>query len=373
MLERLRRGDAPRIDVAIVGAVALASIATGLAAMVTGPAVEVTAAAATIQLASSFTGAVLGFGLLAAAWGMRRGYRLAYLVAAALVALEAVHGVVHAHPVSIPLVALSVAGFVVLVRTGRAFTRSISLTETQIGAAVAVVAFVGYGTVGAYVLRAEFAAVDGVVDALYFTLVTASTVGFGDVHPVGDGARLFTISLVALGPATVAAAIGTVVAPALEARLSRTGRRVARAGSDAGDSRDGRVVVLGDRDPGTVAVDALADRTSLAVVTADEAWARDLDARGVETLAGAPTDDDALERADLASATAAVVATDGETAPYAVLAARRVAPAGYVVALAPAGRAGDLEAVGADVAVDPREALASATAGAVLGGETERG
>lgn len=36
-------------------------------------------------------------------------------------------------------------------------------------------------------------------DALFMTVITLSTVGFGETHPLGRGGRLFTISLIAMG------------------------------------------------------------------------------------------------------------------------------------------------------------------------------
>jgi voltage-gated potassium channel len=40
-----------------------------------------------------------------------------------------------------------------------------------------------------------------VVDALYFSVITLTTIGFGDVVPTSDGAKLFTVvySLVGIG------------------------------------------------------------------------------------------------------------------------------------------------------------------------------
>lgn len=37
------------------------------------------------------------------------------------------------------------------------------------------------------------------IDALYFTVVTLATVGYGDLHPSSDGSRLFTIFFILIG------------------------------------------------------------------------------------------------------------------------------------------------------------------------------
>jgi voltage-gated potassium channel len=44
-----------------------------------------------------------------------------------------------------------------------------------------------------------------VVDALYFSVVTLATVGYGDLHPTTEAARLFTIAYILTGIGILAA------------------------------------------------------------------------------------------------------------------------------------------------------------------------
>ena len=376
MLDRLRaRGRRPGAHVAVwlVVAVALASIATGISAIITEPTLEGEGVVGIVQAVAEFSGTIVGFALLVAAWGMRRGYRLAYLSAAVLVVLEAVHGVAHSRALSIPLVVLSLVGFVVLALTSPRFTRSLPIESTQVGALLAVVGVVAYGTAGAYALRAEFDGVTTLVDALYFTLVTASTVGYGDVHAVSTGARLFVISLVILGPTAVGVVVGSLVGPALQDRLARPGRRLAADGGRStiaersGESE--RIVVLGFDELTVPVLAALAARSSpFLVVTPDADRAAWLEAHGVAVVCGDPTDERTLEAAALERATAVVVATADEAATaHWTLAVRTLEPAVPLVALAPGGRVGALERLGADVAIDPRNPLGSVVVDALLG------
>ncbi len=370
MFDRVRqRRPSVRVAVWLVVAIALTSIATGVVAIVTEPALRAAGVWGTVQSIVEFSGTVVGFALLVTAWGMRRGYRVAYVAAVVLVALEGVHGVAQSRLLSIPLVVLSVGGLVVLVLTSRRFTRSVSLESTQLGALLATVGVLCYGTAGSYALRGEFDGVESVVDAVYFTFVTASTVGYGDVHAAGDGARLFAISLAVLGPATVAIAAGSLAGPELEARLSRTGRRMA---ARERSRREERVVVLG-YDGTTVPVLAeLIDRAPVVVVTDDETQAPRLEDADVAVHRGDPTDEATLRDLDLADAAAVVAATGDEARTlYAVVAARDAEPEAYVVALAADGNVDALENVGADVAIDPWELLGTATVDAALGADDE--
>ncbi|MCU4973064.1 NAD-binding protein [Halobacteria archaeon AArc-m2/3/4] len=370
--DRLRPRPSGRAVVWLVAAIALVSIGTGVAAIVTEPTLGTTGTLGELQAVAEFSGTVVGFALLVTAWGMRRGYRLAYVAAAVLVFLSAAHGVVQSRLLSVPLVVVSVGGLVVLVFTSERFTRSSSLTldATQLGALIAIVGVFCYGTAGAYALRAEFTGVETVVDAVYFTLVTASTVGYGDVHPTNDGARLFAISLVILGPATVAVAVGSLFGPAIDRRLSRTGSRVADRPTD----RAARVVVLGYDETTARFVRALAANATILVVTPDDDVASRFERNrtgddDVAVLVGDPTDESTLEQADLETATAVLVATgDDAQNSYTVLAAREATDARLVV-VTEDGRTDALERAGADVAIDPDALLVDAVVGATLEGE----
>ena len=67
--------------------------------------------------------------------------------------------------------------------------------RVQIGLAalalVVVAGTVGYAALGF-----------GVLEALYQTVVTVSTVGYGFPHPIGDGVKVFTIVLILVGVGT---------------------------------------------------------------------------------------------------------------------------------------------------------------------------
>jgi len=62
------------------------------------------------------------------------------------------------------------------------------------------------------------------VDAFYFSVVAATTVGFGDLSPSTDGSKLFTVAYIIIGVAVIAAY--------LDARFKKAAtRHAARSGS----------------------------------------------------------------------------------------------------------------------------------------------
>ncbi|WP_254761605.1 ion channel [Natrinema marinum] len=371
MLETFRpRRTSARVAVVIVTVIAFASIATGIGAILTQPALEAEGVLGDVQSIADFSGTIIGFALLVTAWGLRRGYRLAYVAAVVLVCLSAAHGIVHARVLSVPLVVLSAGGLVVLVATSKRFTRSSHLNATQIGALLSIVGVFCYGTAGAYALQNGFDGVETVVDAVYFTVVTASTVGYGDVHAKTEAARLFAISLVALGPATVAATAGSLFGPAIEAHLTKTGRRATEGrdrepdGAIGGEADDTRVVVLGTGKTIWPVVTALAGRTAVTVVTSENATTFP---DGVDVIGGEPTADGALERAALETGDAVLVGA-GAGDQHQLVAAVRSRTAARIVAIAGEESVDALERAGADAVVDPDAVLVEATLGALRTG-----
>ncbi|WP_199174718.1 NAD-binding protein [Halegenticoccus soli] len=357
-----------RTTVWLVIATGLASIATGIAAIATGAGVGPLGAVVPewIRNTAAFSGTVLGFFLLLAAYGLRRGFRVAAVAAAALALFSAAHGLAQSSPYSAPLVLLSVAAFVALLSNRGRFDRRLSLSQSQAAVLTAVVGVLAYGTVGSYAIRREFSGLETLFDAFYFTLVTASTVGYGDVTPQSEPARLFALSLVVLGPASLGVAVGTLFAPAIEGRLSDTLGRM----TDARLARlEDHVVVLGYDDPTKPVLEELADRTTFVVITPDEDRAARLSDRNVDVLTADPTDEETLERVQIGEAAAVVAATWNEAEDaLAVLTARQVSPEVRIVAVSVAGSADKLRRAGADVVIDPRAIFGRMTVDAALDG-----
>jgi hypothetical protein len=63
-------------------------------------------------------------------------------------------------------------------------------------------------------LTDQFDGIDNRVDALYFSVTVASTVGFGDIHPVGNAARLFTTAHMVFNLIYLGTALRVITGPA---------------------------------------------------------------------------------------------------------------------------------------------------------------
>ena len=85
------------------------------------------------------------------------------------------------------------------------------LTYTQIIVAISFILIFLYGVIGSYILRLQFVGINSWVDAIYFTVVTYSTVGYGDISPSTENARFFVMSMIFVGLGAFAAMLTFIV------------------------------------------------------------------------------------------------------------------------------------------------------------------
>ena len=77
---------------------------------------------------------------------------------------------------------------------------------------------VGVGTLGYHTIEDMI-----ILDALYMTITTLSTVGFGEVHPLSHRGRAFTIGLILFGVSAMAWAAESMLKALLEDHIHMPG------------------------------------------------------------------------------------------------------------------------------------------------------
>jgi voltage-gated potassium channel len=111
-----------------------------------------------------------------------------------------------------------------------AFSREVferrTIFASYLISALSIVAVLAYGIVGSVLLGAGFRPpIRDVFTAMYYTVVTLSTVGYGDIVPVTQQTRLFAITLRVVGIGIFATAIASALGPALAGQLGRLFRK----------------------------------------------------------------------------------------------------------------------------------------------------
>ncbi|MFB6130202.1 MAG: NAD-binding protein [Salinigranum sp.] len=355
-MARARGWLGARASVVIALAVAALSIATGVASIVAPTGAATTPLAAIlpelVTLTAGFSGTLTGFLMLASAFGLRRGFRSAWYATVVLLPVMAVQGLLQASDFAFPLVVLSLLALPVLLVNRRRFDRALDVTTTQLAAATALVGSQVYGTAGAYALRGQFSGIRSVTDAFYFTIVTGSTVGYGDITPQTEVARLFGVSVLLVSVSSFAVALGVLLAPAIEARLSKVLGQMTQSQLDL---LENHVLVLGYGDLTEPILESLDGQVQVLVVTPDAERERLLADRDVDALTADPGDEEPLRRAGIAEARAVVAATDDDAADaLAILTARQLNPDLRIVAAAnQRENVNKLKLAGADAVISP--------------------
>ena len=159
-------------------------------------------------------------------------------------------------------------------------------------------------------------------DALYMTVITISTVGYGEVKPLYQQGRLFTIVLIILGVGTALYLFATVTEVIIEGQLRDY--LGARGMLRRIHNLKNHVIVCGFGRFGRAVVEELArHRVPMVIIDTNPQSAEDLTRLDLPFLIGDALHDDVLEDAGIRSARALVAATASDADNvYITLAAR---------------------------------------------------
>lgn len=298
---------------------------------------------------------LIGGGMLTMGLALLWRSRLAWVIALLLAILGGVNTALTGHTHVHGLLTYFAITTIALIAAWRDFDRS-SLAASTLFAVTSVLMLLLYATFGSYYLGHEFRPpIHDLVTALYFAIVTMSTVGYGDIVPATAEARLFALSIMVLGVAVFATSLTAVIAPLVGQSLQRI---INRKGS--GMKRENHFVVIGNTPLAVNTWRELARRgrpvTRVLREPADEAQVK-----GADVVIGDPSMTDTLREAgaDKAEAVLAMMADDSENA-FCVLAVRELGgSARTVAAVNDARHLGRVKLVQPDVVIAPQ----------VLGGE----
>jgi len=172
------------------------------------------------------------------------------------------------------------------------------------------------------------------LDSLYMTIITLSTVGYGEVREIGSGGRVFTVLLIVFGLFTITYIVGlvaeTLVAGEIRSVLGR--RKVSKKIKSLRD----HYIICGYGRIGSIICKGLTRKAiPLMVIEKDEQVQEQLEEDEILYLQGDATHEETLLEAGIAKAKGlvSVVSSDAENV-YICLTARGLSPRLYILSRA---------------------------------------
>jgi voltage-gated potassium channel len=176
----------------------------------------------------------------------------------------------------------------------------------------------------------------GFIDVLYFTVVSLTTVGYGDITPISDGARLF--NAIVLTPIRIFLWV-LFLGTAYEISVLRLKFREERMMRELRERLDRHVIVCGYGSKGHAIVDELLAHghapEDIVVIDISEVALEQSARRGLVALRGDASQESLLTAAGVNRAAYVLVATDRDDAATLIcLTVRNIAPDVFLVASA---------------------------------------
>ena len=196
----------------------------------------------------------------------------------------------------------------------------------------------------------------GFLDALYMTVITISTVGYGEVAAMTGAAKLFSIILIFAGLSAVGYGVSSLVSYFFEGELKVAWRRKRMEGK-IGELTN-HYIVCGAGEVGRTVIKSLREHGSgFIVIEENEKRFAELEQTGILVILGNATHEDVLQKAGIERAKGIVCAldTDAENV-FTVLTARQMNESIYIVSKAVETTAHNkLRKAGANNTISPNE------------------
>ena len=222
-------------------------------------------------------------------------------------------------------------------------------TKTPVLAVILLIAIVLTGTVGYMVIEGWSA-----WDSLYMTIISLTTVGYREVHPMSRAGEAFTMFVLVGGVGTVLYSFTLIGARVIEGTLHNPWER--RRITYMLDQLESHFIVCGYGRIGSIIVDEFKrQRVPHVVIERDPVRLRTLHDAGHLVVEGDASSEEVLQKAGVARARGliAAVSTDAENV-YTILSARLMQPTLYIIGRAESDEsARKIKRAGADRVISP--------------------
>lgn len=163
-----------------------------------------------------------------------------------------------------------------------------------------------YGVIGSYIMRDQFNNIHSWLDAFYYTMETLTTVGYGDVLPITDNAKIFVCSLLILGVGSFVATVTMLFGPFFEKRVKGVVNFMNKL-----SNYQQHVIICGFNSLTLQTAKTLvAQNINVVFIVEEVELAKQIELQGFHSLVGDVTSQDTLERAQLSCARSIICGTD---------------------------------------------------------------
>ena len=211
-------------------------------------------------------------------------------------------------------------------------------------AGIAVIGTIGYTSIEGW----------DVVDSFYMTIITLTTVGYGEVRELSLAGRMFTVALLLVGVGMVFYGAATIAEARFEERIRQIfGRR--KLVKELDKLENHHIICGYGRIGSTVAGEYAKESLPHVIIESDESITSHLDQEGKLVILGDATRDETLIEAQVEKARSLVCAlpTDAENV-FVTLTARALNPNLFILSRAARESSiGKMEAAGANRVVSP--------------------
>jgi voltage-gated potassium channel len=263
---------------------------------------------------------VIGIFLIIMAIGMLLRSRLAWVIVILILAADLALSIANYSSTPRFLLVGNVILLIASLASYHSFQRS-SVAAGTLFAVTSIVLLLAYAIFGSYELGAEFKPpITDLATALYFSIVTMTTVGYGDITPQTIEAKLFVVSFIVLAVTIFAVSLGAILVPVINGRLAS----LLKPGEKKMQRSD-HYVIVGKTALGYNTYKELRARGQQVTFIHDKSSEESADAE-LDVVVGNPSDLEVLRRAgaERARAVLALSEDDAENA-FVVLAMRELA------------------------------------------------
>ena len=203
--------------------------------------------------------------------------------------------------------------------------------------ATALITVILFGIIGTFIIGQNGGfnvKINSLLDATYFTIVTLSTIGYGDIYPVTPTAKIFVILLIVLGLGIFLGAVAAITGEFMNRRIENLSGRLT-----AFEKRvmNKHVILVGSNTTNTYLAEKLFEMNAkFIVITNDPTNADHLKRLGYRAYVADSTSVVDMKDFEPSKAKAIVIdLKDSSRAIYALLVAKELAGTTKIVVIAP--------------------------------------